>query len=70
MTDDPNDERWRDLCAQASVERDPERLNQLVSEILRLLDEREERTQRSRRAGFGPPSVAFPQSSWIPATHR
>ena len=63
MTDYPNSERWRDLCAQASVERDPERLTQLVSEILRLLDEREDRTQRGDRAGFGRPSVAFPQSS-------
>ena len=38
-----NDERWEELCRQASVERDPEKLHQLIMEINRLLDEKEAR---------------------------
>jgi len=33
-------ERWRELCEQASVEQDPEKLLELVTEINRLLDEK------------------------------
>ena len=33
-------EGWRKLCQQASIEQDPERLSQLVAEIVRLLDEK------------------------------
>jgi len=36
-------ERWMELCAQAAVERDPEKLNALVKEINRLLREKEDR---------------------------
>jgi hypothetical protein len=36
-----NKERWMDLCAQASVEQDPERLLALVQEISRLLEKKE-----------------------------
>ena len=32
-----NDERWRELCAQAAVEQDSGRLMELVEEISRLL---------------------------------
>jgi len=42
-------ERWMELCAQAAVEQDPERLMQLVSEILELLEAKE------RRLGILPP---------------
>lgn len=41
-----NAELWRELCAQAAVERDPVKLMQLVSEINRMLLEKEERLQR------------------------
>ena len=34
-------ERWRELCAQASTEKDPKRLLELAEEINRLLDEKE-----------------------------
>ncbi len=34
-------ERWRQLCAQASTEKDPKRLLELAAEINRLLDEKE-----------------------------
>ena len=32
-------ERWKELCALAAVEQDPQRLLELVQEITRLLDE-------------------------------
>jgi hypothetical protein len=35
-----DEEKWTDLCRQASVERDPKKLLQLVTEINRLLAER------------------------------
>ena len=35
-----NRERWRELCEQASVEQDPKKLLELVTEINRLLDEK------------------------------
>ena len=31
--------RWRELCAQAAVEKDPKRLLELVEEINRILEE-------------------------------
>ena len=34
-------ERWYELCKEASVEEDPERLLKLVQEINRLLAEKE-----------------------------
>lgn len=34
---------WTQLCEQAAVEQDPEKLMLLVSEINRMLDEKEER---------------------------
>lgn len=36
---DKPEQRWRELCAQAAVEQDPEKLMQLVTEITRLLGE-------------------------------
>ena len=38
-----SEERWRQLCAQAAVEPDPQKLMELVKEISRLLDERQAR---------------------------
>ncbi len=41
-------ERWRQLCGQAAVERDPDKLMRLLQEIDRLLGERDElRKKRS-----------------------
>ena len=42
-------ERWRNLCEQAATEQDPIRLLQLVSEINRLLLEKEERLVRKEQ---------------------
>ena len=36
-------ERWEELCAQAAVERDGEKLLELTKEIIRLLEEKEAR---------------------------
>jgi hypothetical protein len=36
-------EHWMHLCEQAALEQDPEKLMQLVSEINRLLEEKERR---------------------------
>jgi len=37
---DKTEERWRELCAKAAVEYDPQRLLELVTEITRLLGEK------------------------------
>jgi hypothetical protein len=49
MKDNP---RWEELCKQATVEQDPEKLMELVKEIDRLLDEKHERLVK------GPPKEA------------
>ena len=43
-----NEERWRELCALAAVEQDPKKLMELVREITRLLELRDERRARER----------------------
>jgi hypothetical protein len=40
-----SEERWRQLCAKAAVEQDPEKLMNLVKEISRLLDEKQSRNR-------------------------
>ena len=42
-------ERWRSLCAQAEVEQDPQKLLQLITEIDRLLLEKEGRLLRQEQ---------------------
>jgi hypothetical protein len=42
-------EKWMELCAQAAVEQDPEKMLDLVREINRLLEEKEERLNGARR---------------------
>jgi hypothetical protein len=39
-------ELWRELCEQAAVEQDPQRLHELVREIIRLLEAKEQRSQQ------------------------
>jgi len=46
-------ERWRQLCEQAAVEKDAEKLLELVKEINRLLEEKERRLKGNRSAGSG-----------------
>jgi len=50
-------ERWRHLCEQAATEQDPIRLLQLVSEINRLLLEKEERLVRQEQQAKNPEAV-------------
>jgi hypothetical protein len=38
-----NTERWMELCGQAAVEQDPEKLMELVTQILELLETKERR---------------------------
>jgi hypothetical protein len=38
-----NRERWMQLCEQAANEQDPEKLMELIREINRLLDAKEQR---------------------------
>lgn len=45
-----NREQWMRLCELASKEQDPDRLMELVREITRLLEEREQ-SVNGRRAG-------------------
>jgi hypothetical protein len=42
-------ERWLELCAQAAIEQDPNKLMELVKEINELLE------QKERRLGIVPP---------------
>ncbi|MBV9180677.1 MAG: hypothetical protein JO356_05140 [Acidobacteria bacterium] len=48
-------EHWQRLCEQAAIEQDPDVLLQLIDEINRLLEEKEERLlrQRAERQGAG-----------------
>jgi cell shape-determining protein MreC len=42
-------ERWRKLCEQAAIEQDSDRLLELIKEINRLLEEKEERLKSARK---------------------
>jgi hypothetical protein len=41
-------ERWRQVCEQAAVEQDPQKLMQLISQITKMLEEKEQRLLRQR----------------------
>jgi hypothetical protein len=40
-----NEERWKELCRQASVEQDPKKLSDLVREIDELLSQKQRRLE-------------------------
>ena len=40
-------ERWMQLCEQATVEQDPQKLVELINEINRLLEEKERRLKQN-----------------------
>lgn len=48
---DAEDEHWMQLCSQAAVERDPQKLMNLLQEINRILTEKEERRKRPPGGG-------------------
>lgn len=52
---DKPEQRWRELCAQAAVEQDPEKLMQLVTEITRLLGEAQERAKAKKQESHAKP---------------
>ena len=37
---DTQEERWKTLCLEASIEKDPEKFLELIQEINRLLEEK------------------------------
>jgi hypothetical protein len=45
----PNLERWQELCREAATEQDPNRLMELTAEIIRLLNEKEQRLLAKRK---------------------
>jgi hypothetical protein len=47
----PEPQRWREVAAQAAIEADPQRLTELVDELIRLLDE--ERRGKSKSIDRG-----------------
>jgi hypothetical protein len=46
-------ERWRELCQQAAIEQDAQKLIQLIREINELLEIKERRLQSQRTATHG-----------------
>jgi hypothetical protein len=44
-------ERWMELCEQAAVEQDTEKLMKLIEEINRMLDDKDERLKRAQSLG-------------------
>ena len=48
----PTQERWQEVCSKAAVEQDPKKLLELTAEIMRLLDEKENRLRAQRQANY------------------
>jgi UDP-N-acetylglucosamine 2-epimerase len=46
-------EAWRHVCEQAAIEHDPDKLMELVSQINRMLEEKENRLQGSQKEQGG-----------------
>jgi hypothetical protein len=46
-------EHWMELCRQAAVEQNPERLMELIHAINRILDEKEQRLRREHASTGG-----------------
>jgi hypothetical protein len=40
-------ERWRELCELAAVEQDSNKLHELVKELIRVLEAKEQRSQQA-----------------------
>ena len=49
-------ERWQQLCEQAANEQDPDKLLELAKEIVRILDEKEERLKRRNKPADSAPN--------------
>lgn len=48
-------ELWQELCEQAAKEQDPQKLSELVGQINRLLEDQQDRLNKTRKssADFG-----------------
>jgi hypothetical protein len=48
------EERWRELCAKAATEQDPNRLMELISEINELIEKKQQRLvqQQDKQQGL------------------
>jgi len=46
-----NEERWKQLCAQAAQEQDPKKLTELIMEINRLLEAKRNRLTKPPSEG-------------------
>jgi hypothetical protein len=57
MTEDKD---WRDLCAEAATEMDPEKLMDLVSSITKALDERDVRRNSDPQGANGTLAIDIP----------
>ena len=47
INDEQGKEEWLELCEQAAVEQDPDKLIILTREICRLLDEKEKKLKKT-----------------------
>ena len=56
-------ERWRDLCEQVVVEQDPDRFLATIQELLRVLEENEERRRKAPELPMLPTSQNHPNLS-------
>jgi len=50
MSDVPQDHDWRDLAEQASQEKDPAKLMEIIRALTRVLDKEEARKRHQREA--------------------
>jgi len=41
--------KWRELCEKAAVERDPQKLMDLIDEINQMLEEKEQRLTQAQK---------------------
>jgi hypothetical protein len=44
-------ERWQNLCEQAAIEQDPERLMDLIDELCAMLEDKEKRLRQREAEG-------------------
>jgi hypothetical protein len=56
-------ERWREICERAVVEQDPDRFVTMIQELLRVLEDDEER-RRNPTGLLEPPCEKPPKLSW------
>ena len=56
-------QRWRELCALAAVEQDPEKLVALVAEITRLYEEEKATPDKNSDASKEPGQDTSPQTA-------